>query len=140
MPELPELQALAEFLDDLARGLHVGRCELAAIAALKTFDPPLNVLIGRTFTSCTRRGKYLCSDLEGTWLVTHLARGGWVKWSESLPAAPARPGRGPLALRVGFSDGSGMDVTEMGTEKRLGIWVVRDPTRSSPSQPSGLIL
>jgi formamidopyrimidine-DNA glycosylase len=127
MPELPELQALAEFLNDRARGIRVERCELAAIAALKTFDPPLDVLIGRTFTSCTRRGKYLCADLEGTWLVTHLARGGWVKWSESLPTAPARPGRGPLALRVGFSDGSGIDVTEMGTEKRLGIWVVRDP-------------
>jgi formamidopyrimidine-DNA glycosylase len=127
MPELPEIQALTRFLDDRARSLRVERCELAAIAALKTFDPPLDALIGRTFTSCTRRGKYLCMDFDGMWLVTHLARGGWVRWSESLPHNRARPGRSPLALRVGFSDGSGMDLTEMGTEKRLAVWVIDDP-------------
>jgi formamidopyrimidine-DNA glycosylase len=110
------------------RGLHVERCELAAIAALKTFEPALDTLIGRTLTKCTRRGKYLCTDFDGMWLVAHLARGGWVKWSESLPATRATPGRSPLALRVGFSDGSGMDFTEMGTEKRLALWVVRDPS------------
>jgi formamidopyrimidine-DNA glycosylase len=128
MPELPEVQALTEFIDKRVRGLHVERCELAAIAALKTFEPALDTLIGRTLTKCTRRGKYLCTDFDGMWLVAHLARGGWVKWSESLPATRATPGRSPLALRVGFSVGSGMDFTEMGTEKRLALWVVRDPS------------
>ena len=128
MPELPEVQALTELIDKRARGLAVERCELAAIAALKTFEPALDTLIGRTLTRCTRRGKYLCMGFDGLWLVAHLARGGWVKWSDSLPATRARPGRSPLALRLGFSDGSGMDFTEMGTEKRLALWVVRDPS------------
>ncbi len=127
MPELPEVDALTQFLDERARGLRVERCELASFAALKTFDPPLDDLVGRTVSSFSRRGKYVCGEFESIWLVVHLARGGWVRWSESLPSSRARPGKSPLALRLGFSDGSGIDVTEMGTEKRLAIWVVRDP-------------
>ncbi|HLI74248.1 MAG TPA: DNA-formamidopyrimidine glycosylase family protein [Acidimicrobiales bacterium] len=131
MPELPEVEALTRFLDERLAGKVVERCELAAIAALKTFDPPLSALVGRQFVSCTRRGKYLCLDMStdagGTWLVMHLARGGWVKWYDALPAGHARPGRGPLALRVGVQGGAGFDVTEMGTEKRLALWVVHDP-------------
>jgi formamidopyrimidine-DNA glycosylase len=105
----------------------VDRCELAAVSALKTFDPPLQSLLGLTVGGVTRRGKYLCVDFDGLWLVLHLARGGWLRWSDSLPAARAKLTRGPLALRLGFSDRSGFDVTEMGTEKRLAIWLVGDP-------------
>jgi len=57
----------------------------------------------------------------------HLARGGWVQWRDQVPPARAKPGKGPLALRVGLSGGGGFDVTEQGTEKRLALWVVRDP-------------
>ncbi|MGD0381433.1 MAG: DNA-formamidopyrimidine glycosylase family protein [Acidimicrobiales bacterium] len=127
MPELPEVEALTRFLAQRVSGRRVERCELAAIAALKTFDPPLSSLLGREVVSVTRRGKYLCMDLDGRWLVLHLARGGWVKWRDKVPAERARPSRGPLALRMGFDGGSGFDVTEMGTEKRLALWVVGDP-------------
>ena len=142
MPELPEVEALCRFLDGRIAGRDVERCELGAIAALKTFDPPLSSLVGRTALGCGRRGKYLCFDLDGSWLVLHLARGGWVKWRAALPAERARPGRGPLALRMGFGPTEaelsgapagvdrgtpGFDVTEMGTEKRLALWVVADP-------------
>ncbi len=127
MPELPEVEALTRFLTQRVSGRRVERCELAAIAALKTFDPPLSSLVGRDVVSVTRRGKYLCMDLEGEWLVLHLARGGWVRWKDKVPAERARPSRGPLALRMGFDGGSGFDVTEMGTEKRLALWVVGDP-------------
>jgi formamidopyrimidine-DNA glycosylase len=127
VPELPEVEALTRFLAQRVSGRRVERCELAAIAALKTFDPPLSSLLGREVVSVTRRGKYLCMDLDGRWLVLHLARGGWVKWRDKVPAERARPSRGPLALRMGFDGGSGFDVTEMGTEKRLALWVVGDP-------------
>jgi formamidopyrimidine-DNA glycosylase len=134
---MPEVQALVEFLDEKMRGQRVERCELGAIAALKTFDPPLEALLGRTVTSCTRRGKFLCLDLEGLWLVVHLARGGWVKWWDTLPATRARPSRSPIALRVGFASvdfapSPGFDVTEMGTEKRLALWVVHRPEDVEP--------
>jgi len=137
VPELPEVQALVEFLDEHMRGQRVDRCELGAVAALKTFDPPLDDLVGRRVVSCTRRGKFLCIDFEGLWLVVHLARGGWVKWWDALPAARARPTRSPIALRVGlaaddFAPSAGFDVTEMGTEKRLALWVVHRPEDVEP--------
>jgi formamidopyrimidine-DNA glycosylase len=127
VPELPEVEALTRFLADRVVARRVERCELAAVAALKTVDPPLSALVGTTVVSFTRRGKYLCMELEGAWLVMHLARGGWVRWRDKLPSDTARPSRGPLALRMGFDTGSGFDVTEMGTEKRLALWVVRAP-------------
>jgi formamidopyrimidine-DNA glycosylase len=127
VPELPEVEALTRFLAERGAGRRVTRCELASFSALKTVSPPLTALEGSTLRSCTRRGKYLCFDVDGPWLVIHLARGGWVKWYDHLPATTARPGKGPLALRVGLDDGSGFDVTEMGTEKRLALWAVHDP-------------
>ncbi|HXQ60237.1 MAG TPA: DNA-formamidopyrimidine glycosylase family protein [Acidimicrobiales bacterium] len=137
VPELPEVQALVEWLDGRSRGRRVERCELGAIAALKTFDPPLDDLVGRTMVGCRRRGKFLCMDMDGLWLVIHLARGGWIKWWDSLPATRARPSRSPIALRVGFASvdfapSAGFDVTEMGTEKRLALWVVHQPEDVEP--------
>jgi formamidopyrimidine-DNA glycosylase len=127
VPELPEVEALTRFLTERTAGRRVQRCELGAIAALKTVEPPLSSLVGRDVVSVTRRGKYLCMDLDRRWLVMHLARGGWVRWKDKLPPERARPGRGPLALRMGLDGASGFDVTEMGTEKRLALWVVGDP-------------
>lgn len=59
----------------------------------------------------------------------HLARAGWVRWNDNLPDAPPRPGKGPLALRVRLAEpaGTGFDVTEFGTQKRLAVYVVHDP-------------
>ena len=129
MPELPEVEALAGFLREQCAGQQIVRAEIAALSALKTFDPPVEHLVGRTVSDVQRVGKYLAFDTEGIWLVTHLARGGWIQWREKVPPARARPGKGPLALRVGLSGGAGFDVTEQGTEKRLAIWVVTDPAQ-----------
>jgi formamidopyrimidine-DNA glycosylase len=125
VPELPEVEALARFLSERAGGSTIERAELAAFSALKTFDPPLDAVKGRTVRTVGRRGKYLAFDLEGLWLVLHLARGGWVQWRDQLSTAQPKLGKGPLALRVGLSGGAGFDVTEQGTEKRLAVWVVR---------------
>jgi formamidopyrimidine-DNA glycosylase len=124
VPELPEVEALVRFLDTQTRGLGVSRAQLATFSALKTFDPPIDSLVGRSFAGWQRRGKYLAADLSGVWLVVHLARGGWIHWRDSLPAGRPKLGKGPLALRVGLDTGAGFDITEQGTEKRLAIWVV----------------
>jgi formamidopyrimidine-DNA glycosylase len=60
-------------------------------------------------------------------LVTHLSRAGWLHWRAQLPPVPPKPGKGPLALRVHLADGSGFDLTEQGTQKRLAVYVVRNP-------------
>lgn len=127
MPELPELEILARRLDERTRGKELEKLELASISALKTFDPPLRALEGETVSAVHRRGKYLCFATSGDWLVLNLARSGWVRWREKLAPAAPKPGRGPLALRVRIEGGSGFDVTEMATEKRLAIWTCRSP-------------
>lgn len=128
MPELPEVEALTRFLDERCAGKTISRIEVAALSALKTYDPPVESLRGSKIESVSRTGKYLLFDVAPSWMVLHLARGGWVQWRDSLAPARAKPGRGPLALRVGLDDGSGFDVTEQGTEKRLAVWVVHSPS------------
>ncbi len=131
MPELPEVEALALFLRERAVGRVVARVDVAAVNVLKTYDPPVTALGGLEVTDALRRGKFLALDVSGLWLVTHLSRAGWLQWRESLPAAPPKPGKGPLALRLHLDDGSGFDLTEAGTQKRLAVHVVRDPSHVS---------
>jgi formamidopyrimidine-DNA glycosylase len=133
VPELPEVEALASFLRERAVGRSVIRADVAAFSAVKTFDPPLSALNGVEVTGASRHGKFLDLDVSGLHLVMHLARGGWLQWRESLPPAPPKPGRGPLAFRLHLApefDGgpvSGFDLTEAGTQKRLAVYLVHDP-------------
>ncbi|WP_347058864.1 DNA-formamidopyrimidine glycosylase family protein [Blastococcus sp. HT6-30] len=127
MPELPEVEALAAFLRENAVGQVLARADLAAVQAIKTFDPPLSSLAGLQITGAARHGKFLDLDVSGLHLVVHLARAGWLHWRTGLPTAPPKPGKGPLALRVHLDDGDGFDLTEQGTRKGLAIYVVRHP-------------
>jgi formamidopyrimidine-DNA glycosylase len=132
VPELPEVEALATALGERMVGHRIASCQLASFAALKTVEPGIAELVGTTVEGVERRGKFVCIESGGLWLVVHLARGGWIKWYEEVPSATPRPGRGPLALRLRLEEGSGFDVTEAGTEKRLALWVVRSPEDVPP--------
>jgi len=125
MPELPEVDALCSFLDARVRGRTVDSVQLLSFAALKTYDPPLDSLRGALLDGCTRRGKFLALHAGTAFLVLHLARAGWIRWRETLEIRPGKLGRGPMALRLRLDDGSGIEVTEQGTEKRLAVYVVR---------------
>lgn len=127
MPELPEVEALAAALRARVVGQAVTAVEVGAISALKTYDPPVTALLGGFVTDVVRRGKFLDIDVERTHLVAHLARAGWLVWADVAPAAPLRPGKGPAALRVRFSDGGSATFTEAGTQKKLAVYVVTDP-------------
>ncbi|MCX5192971.1 Fpg/Nei family DNA glycosylase [Streptomyces sp. NBC_00249] len=127
MPELPEVEALREFLDEHLAGRVVERVLPLAVSVLKTYDPPLTALEGGRAGPVVRYGKFLALGVGGLHLVTHLARAGWLRWQESFPAQPPRPGKGPLALRLVLEGGGGFDLTEAGTQKRLAVYVVRDP-------------
>jgi len=142
---MPEVESLAAFLREHALGRPVARFEVASIAALKTFDPPPTALAGRVLTDVSRHGKFLDltltavdapadpaagaapSDAGDLHLVVHLARAGWLRWSDQLAAAPLRPGKGPQAARLRFDDDAGFTLTEAGTQKRLAIYLVTDP-------------
>ncbi|MGY1633427.1 Fpg/Nei family DNA glycosylase [Geodermatophilus sp. SYSU D01186] len=127
MPELPEVEALVAFLRENAVGRVVTRVDLAAVQAIKTFDPPLSALGGLELTGVSRHGKFLDLDVSGLHLVVHLARAGWLHWRAGLPTAPPKPGKGPLAVRVHLEGGDGFDLTEAGTRKGLAVYVVRTP-------------
>ncbi|MEO7060313.1 MAG: DNA-formamidopyrimidine glycosylase family protein [Lapillicoccus sp.] len=126
MPELPEVQALVDFLAERTDGLAVAGLELASFSVLKTFDPPSAALAGGLVDGVHRHGKFLDIDVDGIHLVFHLARAGWLRWSDALPTTVLRPGKSPIALRVRLSDGSGFDLTEAGTKKSLAAYIVRD--------------
>ncbi|MGY0230235.1 DNA-formamidopyrimidine glycosylase family protein [Longispora urticae] len=127
MPELPEVAALAAYLRGRAVGLTVTGVDVVALSALKTYDPPLSALVGRQLTGAGYIGKYLDVDFGGLHLVTHLSRAGWLHYREHITPGPLRPGKGPIAVRVRFDDGSGFDLTEAGTQKRLAVHVVTNP-------------
>ncbi len=130
MPELPEVTALAAYLTERAAGHQVDRADVAAFNALKTYDPPLSDLVGRTLTGAGRYGKFLDVRFAGEpelHLVVHLSRAGWLHYRDSLPTVPPRPGKGPIAVRLRLDDGSGFDLTEAGTQKRLAAYLVTDP-------------
>ena len=128
MPELPEVQALVDFLGGRAVGRVVTDVELGSIAVLKTFDPPPDSLVGRPVDGVHRHGKFVDLDVDGTHLVFHLARAGWLRWYEQVPATRVRPGKSPIALRVRLDDDSGFDLTEAGTRKGLAAYVVPAPS------------
>ncbi len=143
MPELPEVEALAQYLRGRTVGRVVTRVEVAAISALKTFRPAPTALRDGTVTGVRRHGKWLdlavATPADGELhLVWHLARAGWLRWYDALPERPARPGKSPIALRVGFDEGAGFDLTEAGTRKRLAVHVVADPTDVPPVASLGV--
>jgi DNA-formamidopyrimidine glycosylase len=128
MPELPEVESLADFLRVHATGHAIARADAASFSVLKTFDPPLASLTGQEITGIGRHGKFLdISTDQGLHLIIHLARAGWLRWRDELPTAPPKPGKSPLAFRLALDDGSGFDLTEQGTHKRLAVYLVRDP-------------
>ena len=150
MPELPEVHSLVADLGARLVGRTIARFDVSSFAALKTFDPPVSALAGRTISAVTRHGKFLDfvtspaspPPASGTGaaasttaaepelhLVLHLARAGWIRWREGPPPPPSgRPGKGALAARLVLEgDEAGLDITEAGTKKSLALYLVRDP-------------
>ena len=127
MPELPEVSALSGGLTDRMRGRAITAVRLRSIGALKTYDPPLHALEGRTVQGWTRHGKFLDMTADEFHLVVHLARAGWIRWRDRINEAKSTL-RGPLALQLELDGGSGIDITEQGTEHRLALYVVRQPS------------
>ena len=134
------MESLARFLRERAVGHVIDRADSAAISVLKTYRPDLTALRGRVITGTQRHGKFLdlvaaaAPGADGSQagegplhLVIHLARAGWLRWRENLPQPPPRPGKSPLGFRLRFTDGTGFDLTEAGTKKRLAVYLVADP-------------
>ena len=130
MPELPEVEALAQHIREHGVGRAVARIDVASLSVLKTVTPPWTELHGKEVTGAGRHGKFLDVEIGDLHLIIHLARAGWLRWADTLSAMPPKPGKGPLAFRVHLGppgQGPGFDLTEAGTKKGLAVWIVADP-------------
>ena len=134
MPELPEVTALAEALTVRTAGLRVARVEVAAISALKTFDPPVSAVAGCDVLGFSRRGKHLVLELvdpegEPLYVVIHLSRAGWAAGATTRPRH--------LRRSAGAVEGGGQAPrSRFGWCSRPRVtWVAARPPRGPRSAP-----
>ncbi len=121
MPELPEMQALAERLDTAVAGRVVSGVDPLGFTALKTVSPAPDELVGHTVAGVGRRGKYLVLTLDdGVRILVHLSQAG--RLDIESPAKATRPKGSVLRLR--FDDGSAVLVREHGSQRKAGWWVL----------------
>jgi len=119
VPELPEVRAHAERLTEAFGGAVLKRFEPLSFTALKTYAPPPDVAYGTPLREVRQRGKYLALVFDPATFVVHLMQGGRLRPDEKQAKKP----QGGLARWV-FEDGRALLLTEAGTEKRAGVWVV----------------
>jgi formamidopyrimidine-DNA glycosylase len=122
MPELPEMQALAERLEAALAGAALEGTDALQFSALKTFDPSPDTLLGRSLDGVGRRGKYLVLRFRPERLLIHLSQGGRVDLED--PPKKTKP-RGAV-LRIRFEGAPSVLVKEFGTERRAGWWVLAE--------------
>ena len=124
MPEFPEVEALRRSLDGPVGASPVAKAGPAHVATLKTFDPPLSALEGRTFSGAGRRGKHLLFPTADGELVlhVHLMSAGRVKLLREGEKRPKTP-----AFQLTLADGSVLVLTEAGPKKRAKVALLRTP-------------
>ena len=133
MPELPEVQAHAERLDAAFAGVALERFAPLTFTALKTYSPPPEAAHGHELVFVGRRGKHLLLDFGTATFVVHLMQGGRLKPDDKQSAKP----KGGIA-RWRFTDGRALLLTEAGTERKAGVWVVAgDPEGQPPLDDLG---
>jgi formamidopyrimidine-DNA glycosylase len=121
VPEMPEVQALAERLDEVLQGATLEKLDLLQFSSLKTFAPRPDEALGRTIERVGRRGKYLVLELDGGFRVlAHLSQGGRV--DVESPPKTTKP-RGSV-LRIRAADRPSVLVKEFGTQRKAGWWVL----------------
>jgi formamidopyrimidine-DNA glycosylase len=120
MPELPEMEAWRRQLNDPVSAFPIAKAGPAHIATLKTFDPPLDQLVGRQFSGALRRGKRLLFPTRDGELVllVHLMTSGRLKTLKAGEAAPKQP-----AFALEFAGGSKLILTENARRKQAGVWL-----------------
>jgi formamidopyrimidine-DNA glycosylase len=121
VPEFPEMEAWRRELDGPVSAAPIAKAGPAHIATLKTFDPPLSALDGRRLAGAERRAKRLLFPTEDGELVllVHLMTAGRLRWLRFGEAGPKTP-----AFRLAFEGGAQLVLTEAGSKKRAGVWLL----------------
>jgi formamidopyrimidine-DNA glycosylase len=121
VPEFPEMEAWRRALDEPVRAFPIERAGPAHVATLKTFDPPLSALAGRRLAGAERRAKRLMFPTDDGELVllVHLMTAGRLRYLRPGEKGPKSP-----AFRLRFEDGAELVLTEAGSKKRAGVWLL----------------
>ncbi|HEV8687496.1 MAG TPA: DNA-formamidopyrimidine glycosylase family protein [Gaiellaceae bacterium] len=121
MPELPEMEAWRRQLNDPVSAFPIEKAGPAHVATLKTFDPPLSVLEGRKLAGAERRAKRLLFPTEDEELVllVHLMTAGRLRYLLAGEKGPKVP-----AFQLEFQGGGKLVLTEAGSKKRAGVWLL----------------
>ena len=127
MPESPEVQALADFLDTRVTGRAIEEVDILEFRTVKTRSRPPAQLVGDTVTAVRRIGKHVDLRFTDRHLVLTLGRYGWVRWAEPGAPAPVVDDPPPALATIGFDDGGVAQATDAGSWVSLALWVVDDP-------------
>jgi formamidopyrimidine-DNA glycosylase len=134
VPELPDILLYLHALRPRIVGRRINAVRLVSPFLLRSVDPPLSSVEGRTITGLDRLGKRVVIDVEGhLFLVFHLMIAGRFRWK--APRAPV-PGKiGLLALDV---DEGSLILTEAGTKRQASLHVVEGRASLARHNPGGL--
>ncbi|HEX6953396.1 MAG TPA: DNA-formamidopyrimidine glycosylase family protein [Agromyces sp.] len=137
MPESPEVQALADELDERSAGRTIAEVDVIEFRVAKTRARPLESLVGERVAAVARHGKLVDLAFDGgAHLVVSLGRHGWARWAgpqtetDAAGAAdPAEPDAAPppALAAIRFDDDRTLELTDAGGFVSLGAWVVDDP-------------
>jgi len=122
VPELPEIRALAERLDEVLAGGQLERLDLLQFSSLKTFAPRPEEVLGRPVDAVGSRGKFVVTELGGPRLLFHLSQGG--RADVESPPKSTKP-RGAV-LRIRVADRPSVLIKEFGTQRKAGWWVLAE--------------
>ena len=128
MPELPELTAHAERLTEAYAGARLERFDALSFTALKTYRPPPEAAVGRTLDGVGLRGKHLLLRFGVLSFVVHLMQGGRLRPDTGRSRKP----RGGVARWSFEGSQPPLLLTEAGTERRAGVWVVEGDALTQP--------
>ena len=132
MPELPDVAVYLEALDRHIVGRKLEKLRIASPFVLRSYDPPVSVLEGRTIVATRRIGKRLVLDFgESLFLVIHLMIAGRLHWKR-----PGQKGMGKMLAAFDFSHGT-LIFTEQGSKKRASLTVVRGEDALRALDPGG---
>jgi formamidopyrimidine-DNA glycosylase len=134
MPELPDISAYIAALEERILGQLLEHVRLASVFLLRTVDPPIASVEGRSVEAIRRIGKRIAIGVEGNlWLVLHLMIAGRLHWK--APHAKLA-GRNALAA-FDFPMGS-LVLTEAGSKRRASLYVVRGEEGLRDLDPGGV--
>ena len=134
MPELPDILLYLHALEPRIVGRRVTAVRLASPFLLRSVDPPLSAIEGRTIVGLRRLGKRVVIEAEGQlFLIFHLMIAGRFRWK---PPGTAIPGKVGL-LALDFEHGT-LILTEAGSKRQASLYVVQGADALARHDPGGL--